>query len=533
MINTLEDYICRSMPLGQDFATHPNLRMKVDAEGRLLPFLGNTVIFLLNDDTKQKLRELQASLYQAAPEMLAQPLQASTFHMTLHDLANGTPDQPGLRDSMRDTQQRASRLLSYWKDNPPLRMKTTWLFNMVNTSIVLGLAPADEDSLRRLDDMYTALEGVVRLGYALTPHITLAYFRPGVYGQETVSRLQSALRPVALEIELRPEQLVLQNFTDMNHYETARQDCIDRFRGEYEFLSNFYPARLAFDGIVYENAESAYQAQKLADPAARAQFARRYADEAKRMGQKVNVREDWDQVKLELMRSIVEAKFTQHPQLAKCLAETGSLPLLEGNHWGDTYWGVDLRTRQGENHLGRLLMALRERFQREGIPEARDSQLDRRFGPVDGVAVTDADITELDVQCIVAAADPAPPDGCAAGEARLTRGDPLNAEFVIRTVCPVYTRDDESLLAACYRNCLELAMLHGIRSIAFPILATGKCCFPKAKAVRTAVHTIREWLRSHADAKPDVVISCADHRLYDLTCEELGGENDHENLSEQ
>lgn len=53
-------------------------------------------------------------------------------------------------------------------------MMTTWVFNMVNTSSVLGLKPADEESLRRLDEIYTTQEDVVRLGYALTPHVTKA-----------------------------------------------------------------------------------------------------------------------------------------------------------------------------------------------------------------------------------------------------------------------------------------------------------------------------------------------------------------------
>lgn len=221
MINTLDDYISCSMPLWGDFATNPNLRKKVDERGNLLPFLGNTVVFLLDDDTKERLRQLQESLYQAAPDMLAQPLQMSTFHMTLHDLANGTPEQPGLQDYMRYTQERVSQILPGWKDAPPIRMKTTWLFNMVNTSIVLGLKPADEESWRRLDEMYTTLEDVVRLGYALTPHITMAYFLPGTYNPEQVQRLVAALRNVKLEIKLDMKNLVLQNFMNMNHYETV------------------------------------------------------------------------------------------------------------------------------------------------------------------------------------------------------------------------------------------------------------------------------------------------------------------------
>lgn len=220
MINTLDDDICCSMPQWEDFTTNPNLRKKVDDTGNLLPYVGNTVVFLLDDDTKAKLRQLQASLYQAAPDMLAQPLQMSTFHMTLHDLANGTPEQPGLQAYMHRTQERVSQILPSWKDDPPLELKTTWLFNMVNTSIVLGLKPADEESWYRLDRMYTSLEDVVHLGYALTPHITMGYFLPGTYTSEQVHRLTAALRKVELEISLDMKNLVLQNFSDMNHYET-------------------------------------------------------------------------------------------------------------------------------------------------------------------------------------------------------------------------------------------------------------------------------------------------------------------------
>lgn len=220
MINTLDDYICRSLPREGEFSTNPNLLKKVDAKGNLLPFVGNTVVFLLDDDTKDRLRQLQEELYQAAPDMLAQPLQKSTFHMTLHDLANGLPGQPGLDAHMRYTQEAASKTLPLWKDAAPLKMKATWLFNMVNTSIVLGLAPADEASLAQLDGMYTAMEEVVQLGYALTPHITMAYYRPGTYSPAQVQKLSAALRQVDLEITLRMEDLVLQNFGDMNHYET-------------------------------------------------------------------------------------------------------------------------------------------------------------------------------------------------------------------------------------------------------------------------------------------------------------------------
>ena len=223
MINTLDDYICCSMPQYGEFSTNPNLKKKVDDTGNLLPYVGNTVVFLLEDEIKGKLHQIKELLYQAAPDMLAQPLQISTFHMTLHDLANGLPDQPEIYDYMKYTKEQTLQILAQWKSEhtQPLRMKTTWLFNMVNTSIVLGLAPADEETWKQLDEMYMTLESVVPLGYALTPHITMAYFRPGVYNEEQVQRLSAALRNVEMDIVLSPEQLVFQNFMDMNHYETV------------------------------------------------------------------------------------------------------------------------------------------------------------------------------------------------------------------------------------------------------------------------------------------------------------------------
>lgn len=220
MINILEDYIFRSLPEWGDFTTNPNLTQKVTSVGTFVPFYGNTVVFDLCDETKMALQNLQKKLYKSAGWMLAQKLDQATFHMTLHDLANGTEMEENLRMRMAEAAAKAKPILAQWQNRPPLHMKTTWLFNMVNTSIVLGLAPADEESWHRLDEMYTALESVVRLGYALTPHITMAYFKPGIWSQYDLNFLRKALCPVELEVELKMEKLVYQEFRDMNHYGT-------------------------------------------------------------------------------------------------------------------------------------------------------------------------------------------------------------------------------------------------------------------------------------------------------------------------
>lgn len=225
------------------FKTNGDLKRKVNQDGSLKtveigedgserPYGGNTIVFLLNGDCVERLVDIHAKLYQYCGNLLAEPLQASTFHMTLHDLKNGflTPE---LAVQIEKSQAAAKPLLKQIKDSGVvrIRMKATWLFNMNNTSVVLGLAPVDEDNCFRLMQLYELFQKVecIRLPYQLTPHITMAYYKPGTYEECELAGLRRAIEDVnrevrqikPLEIELSTEQLVYQKFTDMNHYETA------------------------------------------------------------------------------------------------------------------------------------------------------------------------------------------------------------------------------------------------------------------------------------------------------------------------
>lgn len=221
MIDILQQHIVRSMSYPGDFVTPEGLKKKVGPDGTLLPYVGNTTVFLLNEDIKQQIKQLQDELYAASPWMLAEPLTVESFHMTLHSLEDDPPGTTGLPERMTRAAELARPLLSKWQGQPPLRMKTTWMFNMAHTSIVLGLQPTDNDGWRRLEEMYCALEAVRPLGYAMTPHITLGYFRPGAYSQEEISPLRNVLRNVDMEVTLRMEDFVLQEFSDMNTYVTV------------------------------------------------------------------------------------------------------------------------------------------------------------------------------------------------------------------------------------------------------------------------------------------------------------------------
>jgi ribA/ribD-fused uncharacterized protein len=133
---------------------------------------------------------------------------------------------------------------------------------------------------------------------------------------------------------------------------------IDSFRGEYRFLSNFWPVEVVFDDVVYASVEHGYQAAKTLSPMHRAYV--RQAEtpgEAKRRGRKVAMRQDWEQVKLVVMLDLVRQKF-KDPVLREMLLATGNEHLAEGNNWQDRFWGtVD---GVGKNHLGRILMQVRE-----------------------------------------------------------------------------------------------------------------------------------------------------------------------------
>ena len=134
---------------------------------------------------------------------------------------------------------------------------------------------------------------------------------------------------------------------------------IDSFRGKYYFLSNFFPAEVTYNGLTYQNNEAAFQAQKTYSKEERIEFTTLEPRDAKRRGRRVRLRRDWEQVKDRIMEEIVRAKFSQNEELKEQLLATGDAQLVEGNRWNDRYWGVDIRSGVGENHLGKILMKVR------------------------------------------------------------------------------------------------------------------------------------------------------------------------------
>lgn len=134
---------------------------------------------------------------------------------------------------------------------------------------------------------------------------------------------------------------------------------ISRFREEYEFLANGYPAEVSWEGLRYPSAEAAFQASKTHDPQIRRSFTNATAEKARQRGSSLKPEETWEADKLEIMFRILEAKF-RDPDLAEKLLATGDAVLIAGGYGKDLFWGMDLYSRVGENHLGKLLMHLRD-----------------------------------------------------------------------------------------------------------------------------------------------------------------------------
>lgn len=133
---------------------------------------------------------------------------------------------------------------------------------------------------------------------------------------------------------------------------------IDSFKGDYCFLSNFYEAKVTYEGITYLNNEAAFQSIKTTDMAKRRDFADLDPAEAKKAGRNVSLRRDWEDIKINVMYEICKAKFTQNSDIAEKLLATGDEELVEGNDHGDKIWGKV--NGEGANNLGKILMRVRE-----------------------------------------------------------------------------------------------------------------------------------------------------------------------------
>lgn len=143
-------------------------------------------------------------------------------------------------------------------------------------------------------------------------------------------------------------------------YVMARR-VIERFSGPHAFLSNFYESPLYYDGRLWLTVEHAFQAKKTPFAEEKDMIQRcETPGRAKKLGRKVRLRDNWDEIKIGVMLHLLQLKFMD-PAFAEMLLQTGKAQLIEGNTWGDRFWGVC--GDEGENWLGRLLMVVRQQLE--------------------------------------------------------------------------------------------------------------------------------------------------------------------------
>lgn len=138
---------------------------------------------------------------------------------------------------------------------------------------------------------------------------------------------------------------------------------IRTFTNKNAFLSNFYPVFVYYEGMRFPSVEHAFQAAKTNDMEVRKGFMIiPSAAEAKQWGRQIKMRKDWDSVKVDVMEMLLRQKFAR-PVLREQLLNTRDAILINGNNYRDTFWGV--YKGSGENHLGRLLMKIRQEITEE------------------------------------------------------------------------------------------------------------------------------------------------------------------------
>lgn len=138
-------------------------------------------------------------------------------------------------------------------------------------------------------------------------------------------------------------------------------DVIDRFKGEYAFLENRFRCQFIWEGITYHTAEAAFLSSRFKEVSERKVIASCSIEKAVVKAKAQIPYPGWEEARLDIMESIIKAKFEQNPTLMKKLTDTGNRILINGNRKQETFWGIDLYSWVGENNLGKIIMRTRDK----------------------------------------------------------------------------------------------------------------------------------------------------------------------------
>lgn len=221
-LNRINSFEKSKIDFGNTYFTgNKSIAHKVDIDNTFKNFYGDTVVFDLDKTTKVVISQIVDSLYEATPQCFCERLVTDTFHMTLHDLSNSAVLQNISNEMFRNERKIINAKNQIEKiGNNRIKMKSNAIFNMVNTSLVLGLYPVDRDNYIKLMELYSIIDDIKPLNYPLTPHITLAYYNVNGFDLSSASTLISAVEKhnKNLDIEIDLGDLYYQKFTSMKNY---------------------------------------------------------------------------------------------------------------------------------------------------------------------------------------------------------------------------------------------------------------------------------------------------------------------------
>ena len=138
------------------------------------------------------------------------------------------------------------------------------------------------------------------------------------------------------------------------------EDILTFTTEDTRWLSNMTYVNIEYNGLIYPSTENFYQAMKYKSQSTRKLISTLKPHESKGYSRNnLMTNEKFEERKLDIMLYAQRKKYSQEPFKSKLLS-TGGCPLEEGNWWGDKFWGVDIKTREGENYLGKIIMQVRE-----------------------------------------------------------------------------------------------------------------------------------------------------------------------------
>lgn len=150
-----------------------------------------------------------------------------------------------------------------------------------------------------------------------------------------------------------------QNLTKEYWKSIAPEEFPMRGRWVDNWFSNMVISPITINGVVWASVENYYQSRKAKTEKEADLFLTYSPSDAKKMGRRVEIREDWDKLKETFMLTVLVVKFNQ-PAWKQRLLDTEEELIVEWNNWGDKYWGVDIRSFEGQNRLGEILMEVRK-----------------------------------------------------------------------------------------------------------------------------------------------------------------------------